>query len=87
MPVNDLDAIKDAELYDRLLNEFPRWLEKARENHSCHLNASDADRPAGGGRANADRSVPVGRVAGLPVGAAMPCRAKGPKNAKRSNSP
>lgn len=31
MHVNDLDAIKDAELYDRLLNEFPRWLEKARE--------------------------------------------------------
>jgi hypothetical protein len=28
--INDLDAIKDAELYDRLLNEFPRWLEKAR---------------------------------------------------------
>ena len=31
MQVNDLDQIKDAELYDRLLNEFPRWLEKARE--------------------------------------------------------
>lgn len=31
MHVNDLDQIKDAELYDRLLNEFPRWLEKARE--------------------------------------------------------
>ncbi len=31
MHVNDLDRIKDAELYDRLLNEFPRWLEKARE--------------------------------------------------------
>lgn len=31
MQINDLDAIKDAELYDRLLNEFPRWLEKARE--------------------------------------------------------
>jgi hypothetical protein len=26
MPVNDLDAIKDLELYDRLLNEFPQWL-------------------------------------------------------------
>ncbi|MDG4597445.1 MAG: VWA domain-containing protein [Candidatus Contendobacter sp.] len=31
MHVNDLDEIKDAELYDRLLNEFPRWLTKARE--------------------------------------------------------
>lgn len=31
MRINDLDAIRDAELYDRLLNEFPRWLEKARE--------------------------------------------------------
>ena len=31
MHVNDLDAIKDAELYDRLLNEFPSWLTKARE--------------------------------------------------------
>jgi len=31
MPVNDIDAIKDLELYDRLLNEFPRWLAKARE--------------------------------------------------------
>jgi hypothetical protein len=31
MQVNDLDAIKDAELYDRLLNEFPQWLTKARE--------------------------------------------------------
>ncbi|HRF62657.1 MAG TPA: VWA domain-containing protein [Candidatus Competibacter sp.] len=31
MQVNDLDQIKDAELYDRLLNEFPRWLERARE--------------------------------------------------------
>ena len=31
MQVNDLDQIKDAELYDRLLNEFPRWLEQARE--------------------------------------------------------
>ncbi|MDS4041832.1 MAG: VWA domain-containing protein [Candidatus Competibacter sp.] len=31
MPVNDLDAIKDLKLYDRLLNEFPRWLAKARE--------------------------------------------------------
>lgn len=29
MQVNDLDTIKDAELYDRLLNEFPQWLEKA----------------------------------------------------------
>ncbi|MBK8183205.1 MAG: VWA domain-containing protein [Candidatus Competibacteraceae bacterium] len=25
------ETIKDAELYDRLLNEFPRWLTKARE--------------------------------------------------------
>ncbi|HPE73730.1 MAG TPA: VWA domain-containing protein [Candidatus Competibacter sp.] len=30
MHVNDLSAIKDAELYDRLLNEFPHWLEAAR---------------------------------------------------------
>ena len=32
MRVNDLDEIKDAELYDRLLNEFPHWLTKAQEN-------------------------------------------------------
>ncbi|MCB1771594.1 MAG: VWA domain-containing protein [Candidatus Competibacteraceae bacterium] len=32
MPVNDIDVIKDAELYDRLLNEFPQWLKAAREN-------------------------------------------------------
>lgn len=31
MPVNDLDAIEDLELYDRLLNEFPRWLVAAWE--------------------------------------------------------
>ena len=31
MRVNDIDAIKDLELYDRLLNEFPRWLVEARE--------------------------------------------------------
>ncbi len=31
MHVNDLDEIEDAELYDRLLNEFPHWLAKARE--------------------------------------------------------
>ena len=31
MAVNDIDTIKDAELYDRLLNEFPQWLVKARE--------------------------------------------------------
>ena len=31
MQINDLDEIKDAELYDRLLNEFPHWLDKARE--------------------------------------------------------
>jgi hypothetical protein len=30
MAVNDIDAIKDAELYDRLLNEFPQWLAAAR---------------------------------------------------------
>jgi len=30
MVVNDIDTIKDAELYDRLLNEFPQWLVKAR---------------------------------------------------------
>jgi hypothetical protein len=26
MHVNDLVAIKDLELYERLLNEFPQWL-------------------------------------------------------------
>ena len=31
VPVNDLDAIEDLELYDRLLNEFPHWLNGARE--------------------------------------------------------
>lgn len=31
MHVNDIDTIKDAELYDRLLDEFPQWLTKARE--------------------------------------------------------
>jgi hypothetical protein len=31
MPANDIDTIKDLELYDRLLNEFPRWLIKAWE--------------------------------------------------------
>ena len=31
MAVNDLDTINDAELYERLLNEFPPWLTKARE--------------------------------------------------------
>jgi len=31
MQVNDLVRIKGAELYDRLLNEFPRWLAEARE--------------------------------------------------------
>jgi vWA found in TerF C terminus len=30
VPVNDLDAIEDLELYDRLLNECPKWLEAAR---------------------------------------------------------
>ena len=30
MSVNDIDEIKDAELYDRLLHEFPQWLETAR---------------------------------------------------------
>jgi hypothetical protein len=30
MPVNDLDAIQNLDLYDRLLNEFPRWLAAAR---------------------------------------------------------
>jgi hypothetical protein len=29
MAVNDLDEIEDAELYDRLLNEFPPWRVKA----------------------------------------------------------
>ena len=31
MHVNDLDAIEDLELYDRLLNEFPQWLVAAWE--------------------------------------------------------
>lgn len=31
MHVNDIDTIKDAELYQRLLNEFPHWLEQARD--------------------------------------------------------
>lgn len=30
MQINHLDAIRDDELYERLLNEFPRWLEQAR---------------------------------------------------------
>jgi len=30
MPANDLDALEVRELYDRLLNEFPRWLAAAR---------------------------------------------------------
>jgi uncharacterized protein (DUF58 family) len=30
MHIEDISAIRDAELYDRLLNEFPAWLEKAR---------------------------------------------------------
>ena len=33
MHINDIDTIKDAELYDRLLNEFPQWLLKAREKN------------------------------------------------------
>lgn len=31
MAVNDIDILKDAELYARLLNEFPQWLAKARK--------------------------------------------------------
>ena len=31
MHVNDLDTVKDAELYQRLLNEFPQWRIKVRE--------------------------------------------------------
>ena len=31
MHVNDIATVKDNELYDRLLNEFPDWLSKARE--------------------------------------------------------
>ncbi len=31
MAVNDIDTIKDAERYDRLLNEFPQGLTKATE--------------------------------------------------------
>lgn len=31
MQVDDIDTIKDAQLYDLLLNEFPEWLIKARE--------------------------------------------------------
>ena len=45
MHVNDVDTIKDAELYDRLLNEFPKWIEKARQKrviyssiHSLRIN-------------------------------------------------
>ncbi|MCC9001510.1 MAG: VWA domain-containing protein [Candidatus Competibacter sp.] len=30
MQVNDFDTLNDLELYDRLLNEFPQWLETAR---------------------------------------------------------
>ncbi|MBK8185580.1 MAG: VWA domain-containing protein [Candidatus Competibacteraceae bacterium] len=37
MSINDLDGIQDAELYDRLLNEFPRWLTKAREKRILAL--------------------------------------------------
>jgi hypothetical protein len=31
MAINDIDTIKDAELYDRLLNEFPHWIEQAKQ--------------------------------------------------------
>jgi hypothetical protein len=31
MAVNDLDAIEDLELYDRLSNEFPQWRVEAWE--------------------------------------------------------
>ncbi|MBF0101652.1 MAG: VWA domain-containing protein [Desulfobacterales bacterium] len=31
MEVNDISNIKDKELYDRLLNEFPQWLNNAKE--------------------------------------------------------
>lgn len=31
MQLNDIDSIKDLELYERLLNEFPQWLTKAKE--------------------------------------------------------
>ena len=31
MHVNDIDTVKDLELYHRLLNEFPQWRIKARE--------------------------------------------------------
>lgn len=30
--VNDLDAISDQELYDRVLNEFPDWIKEATKN-------------------------------------------------------
>ena len=45
MHVNDLDQIKDAELYDRLLNEFPRWLTKARGQGILAAPISDAVTP------------------------------------------
>lgn len=35
MPVNDMDVISDAELYQRLLNEFPQWLTAARQRGLC----------------------------------------------------
>jgi len=38
VPVNNLDAIEDLELYDRLLNQFPRWLVKARERRVLYNN-------------------------------------------------
>ncbi len=31
MQINDIVTIEDSELYSRLLNEFPQWIEKARE--------------------------------------------------------
>jgi len=31
MHINDIDTIVESELYDRLLNEFPEWLEEAKK--------------------------------------------------------
>ena len=39
MHVNDLDTVKDAELYQRLLNEFPHWLEQAQAQGLLSMTA------------------------------------------------
>lgn len=35
MHIDDIDTVKDAELYRRLLHEFPKWLEAARSRGWC----------------------------------------------------